>query len=179
MVEADPEDRYFDWDVADKKFKKDFTTRMGSLTAIGRVPDGVSVMSYGPAVALPPGTEFLFHIVRCHLSSSLEHASDYLSLVAVPDKREFNISDDFHFDGYVRIRGLSITPDGPIAASELAERLIIYPRDWGRSVDSSTVSLFVPAGWITHVLQDRNSFSKEAPELLPVPTWAAEFDYVR
>lgn len=145
----------------DQGFKRHVTEDIGRTIVLAKVPpQGRCVDSRGN-VHIPSGTEFLFKIKRCHLSSSI---ADYISLLTVDDgEPPIYLSRHFRLFGHVIVPG----PDDYRIIGRLPAEL---ESSLGAATSTDGAHLDIPVRWISHALK-RND---DEMVLIPVPEWLHE-----
>ena len=156
----------------ERKFKKEFTEKMGSLTVIARVPAGCNVIGRKDVEVMAAGTEFVFGIKRCHLSSNVYDNQETHLFCGESDSPMFDIGREFRFQGEVLVKGRGAFRHWSPPEQDIAANLVSHPRDWGTDVNGVGMSL--PARWITHVLEYDRPHDDNPPKSIPVPDWRAD-----
>ncbi|HZU32700.1 MAG TPA: hypothetical protein VFB79_16400 [Candidatus Angelobacter sp.] len=156
----------------ERKFKKEFTERMGTLTVIAKVPASCNVIGDKEVEVMAAGTDFVFGIKRCHLSSGVYDAQETHLFCNEADSPVFDIGREFRFQGEVLVKGRGAFRHWSPPEQEIAANLVSHPRDWGTEVNGVGMSL--PARWITHVLEYDREHDDNPPKAIPVPAWQTE-----
>jgi len=147
---------------------------MGGIDVIARVPANCNVTGSKDAEVMAAGTEFLFSIRRCHLSSGVYDAQETHLFCNDPDSPVFDIGSEFRFQGEVLILGRGAFRNWSPSEQEIAANLVSHPRDWETTAEKGGVGMSLPARWITHVLQYDRQNTDNPPKSIPIPVWQAD-----
>lgn len=158
----------------ERRFKKEFTEKMGALHVIARVPAGCSVTGNKDVEVMAAGIEFVFSIKRCHLSHGVYDAQETHLFSNEPDSPVFDIGAEFRFQGEVAVLGRGAFRYWSPPEHEIAANLVSHPRDWNTEIEIGGVGMSLPARWITHVLQYDHQDRDNPPQLIPIPVWRAD-----
>jgi hypothetical protein len=158
----------------ERRFKKEFTERMGGIDVIARVPANCNVTGRKDAEVMATGTEFLFSIRRCHLSSGVYDAQETHLFCNDPESPVFDIGSEFQFQGEVLVLGRGAFRNWSPSEQEIAANLVSHPRDWETTAEKGGVGMSLPARWVTHVLEYDRQHDDNPPTSIPVPDWRAD-----
>jgi predicted nucleic acid-binding Zn ribbon protein len=168
---ADKNVSYFRF-LRDRQFKKRFTEKMGQIDVIARVPEGCNVVGPNKIEVMAAGTDFVFHVAHCHLSSEVHDDAHLSCHESNPPVLDFG--EEFRFQGAVFVLDRGSTHFWCPPEQEITANLFCHPRDWGIERDVRGVGIALPARWITHVVDHRAHSHAQPPALIPVPSWTAE-----